>query len=103
MQKIIGFIIRHKIWMLAVCGGLALLSPFAAPTLAVGGSGDVLTGLLAALLARGCAPLDAAALAVYWHGHAGSLLEEDFPLRGNLPRDIADALPRVLKENGADA
>jgi ADP-dependent NAD(P)H-hydrate dehydratase / NAD(P)H-hydrate epimerase len=89
--------------VIAEPGGRAFLSPFAAPNLAVGGSGDVLAGLLAGLLARGLDPLDAAALAVYWHGHAGALLEEDFPLRGNLPRDIADALPRALKEFFDDA
>ena len=83
--------------------GRTLLSPFASPNLAVGGAGDVLAGLLASLLARGLAPLDASALAVYWHGHAGALLEEEYPLRGNLPRDIADALPRVPKEWLEDA
>lgn len=70
-------------------------SPFVAPCLAVGGSGDVLAGLIAALLAQNVPPIAAACLGVYWHGNAGLMLEEDFPLRGNTAREIADILPRA--------
>ena len=79
-------------------GGTVLLCPLAAPCLAVAGSGDVLSGLAGSLLARGLAPLDAAGLATYWHGSAGILLGQGFPGRGNLAREIADALPRALEE-----
>ncbi len=79
-------------------GGTVLLCPLAAPCLAVAGSGDVLAGLAGALLARGLAPLDAAGLATYWHGSAGILLGRGFPGRGNLAREITDALPRALEE-----
>ncbi|MEW5772644.1 MAG: NAD(P)H-hydrate dehydratase [Thermodesulfobacteriota bacterium] len=79
-------------------GGALLLCPLAAPCLAVAGSGDVLAGLAASLLARGLSPLDAAGLATYWHGSTGILLGRDFPGRGNLAREIADALPRALEE-----
>ena len=41
------------------------------PGMAAGGSGDVLSGLLAGLLAQGMAPMDAARAAVYLHGRAG--------------------------------
>ena len=44
------------------------------PGLAKGGSGDVLTGLIGGLLARGYSPEDAAALGVWIHGHAGDVL-----------------------------
>jgi NAD(P)H-hydrate epimerase len=79
-------------------GGTVLLCPLAAPCLAVAGSGDVLAGLTGALLAHGLDPLDAAGLATYWHGSAGILLGQGFPGRGNLAREIADALPRALEE-----
>jgi NAD(P)H-hydrate epimerase len=79
-------------------GGVLHLCPIAAPNLSVGGSGDVLAGIMAACLARGIAPLQAACLAVYWHGQCGELLARDFPGRGNLPTEIAHTLPLVLKE-----
>ncbi|MBU1612570.1 MAG: NAD(P)H-hydrate dehydratase [Proteobacteria bacterium] len=79
-------------------GGTAYLSSLSAPNLAVGGSGDVLSGLIAALLARSISPLPAACLGVYWHGVAGKMLETNFPGRGNLASQIADALPLALKE-----
>ncbi|MBF0481875.1 MAG: NAD(P)H-hydrate dehydratase [Desulfovibrionaceae bacterium] len=74
------------------------VSPFTAPCLAVGGSGDVLAGLVAALAAQGKSPLRAARLAVYWHGLAGKLLEKNYPRRGNLASEIAGALPEALTE-----
>ncbi|MBU1039632.1 MAG: NAD(P)H-hydrate dehydratase [Proteobacteria bacterium] len=74
------------------------LSPIVAPNLAVGGSGDVLAGVIAAILARGVAPLHAACLGVYWHGLCGLALADDFPARGNLASEIAHTLPHVLKE-----
>jgi len=69
------------------------LSPFASSNLAVGGSGDVLAGVIGSLIARGVPSFEAACLGVYWHGRAGISLNSDFPLRGNLARDIAYELP----------
>lgn len=74
------------------------LSPVSCPNLAVGGSGDVLTGLVAALMAAGNSPLQACRLGVYWHGLAGKRLEKLYPRRGNLASEIADALPFAIKE-----
>lgn len=79
--------------------GPAHLSPFAEPNLAVGGSGDVLAGIVGSLLARGLSPLHSTCLGVYWHGKCGATLARDFPGRGNLAQEIADALPRALKEH----
>ncbi|MCA1945885.1 MAG: NAD(P)H-hydrate dehydratase [Desulfovibrio sp.] len=71
----------------------------AAPCLATGGSGDVLAGCLGALMGLGRPPLEAACLAVLLHAEAGRLLETDYPCRGNYAREIADAIPRVIKEH----
>ncbi len=75
-----------------------VLSPFAVPQLAVAGSGDVLAGLLASLLAQGLNTRDAACLGVYLHGLAGYLLQTEFPCRGNTAQDIAAALIAAKKE-----
>lgn len=72
------------------------VSPFAAPNLSTGGSGDVLAGIMGSLLGRGFDPVDAANIGVYWHGLAGKELEKKYPFRGNLAREIADALPLVM-------
>ncbi|MDW8106199.1 MAG: NAD(P)H-hydrate dehydratase [Armatimonadota bacterium] len=50
------------------------LAPFAEPSLATGGSGDVLTGAIAGLLAQGLSPLHASIAGVYLHGSAGQSL-----------------------------
>lgn len=77
-------------------GGPIGLSPYDAPNLAVAGSGDVLAGCLAGLLARGADAASAAALAVVLHAEAGRALAEDYPYRGNTAAQIADALPAAV-------
>jgi NAD(P)H-hydrate epimerase len=75
--------------------GSVYISSLATASLAVGGAGDVLCGVISALLAKGLPPLEAANASVYWHGLAGMAMEKSFPRRGNLAREIADMLPRV--------
>lgn len=73
------------------------LSPFVVPTLAVGGSGDVLTGICTALAASGIPPHEAACLGVHIHGRCGELLSQHH-LRGHLAREIAKQIPAVWSE-----
>lgn len=72
------------------------ISPFSTSNLAIGGAGDVLSGIIGSLLARGLSPEQAACLGVYWHGLAGQELETSFPFRGNLAREIAEMLPKTV-------
>jgi NAD(P)H-hydrate epimerase len=76
-------------------GDIPALAPFAAPGLAVGGSGDVLGGVCATFLSKGYNSFMAAALGVYLHGKAGELLSAESPYQGCLAREIANALPKV--------
>lgn len=69
--------------------------PFIEPNLAVGGSGDVLAGIIAAYLAQGAEALPAACAGAYTHGLCGRMLREAAPLRGNLASDIAATIPRA--------
>lgn len=71
--------------------GTLLVNPTGSPTLATAGSGDVLGGMVAALLAKGCDAPDALGIAAYWHGLAGESLVGP----GALASEIADALPAV--------
>ena len=64
--------------------------------LATAGTGDVLTGMIATLLAQGLAPVDAARAAAYWHGRAGQLAHARRRvgvIAGDLPELLAEALP----------
>lgn len=91
-------VLKGPCTLVADPGGTAHVSPHISPALAVGGSGDVLAGVLGAALARGLAPLPSACLGVYWHGLCGLHLEKTYPRRGALAREIAEALPLVAKE-----
>ncbi len=60
--------------VVAEADGACALNPTGNPGLATGGTGDVLGGLLGALLAQGCAPFPAACAAVYLHGLAADVM-----------------------------
>ena len=62
------------------------------PGLARGGSGDVLSGIIASLMGQGADLFYGAALGVYLHGLAADKLAKEKPLYNILPRDIIDAL-----------
>ena len=64
--------------------------------LATAGTGDVLSGVIAALLAQGVPALDAAAAGAHVHGVAGSFCPE----RGTIASDVIDALPTALASIG---
>lgn len=67
------------------------------PGMAVGGSGDVLAGMIVSLLGQGLAPLEAAACGAWLHGAAGDLCADELGQYGMLPTDMLNALPRLLK------
>lgn len=68
------------------------------PGMATGGMGDVLTGLIAALIGQGLPPFDATCLGVYVHGRAGDLAAERIGPVGFLAREVADLIPVALVE-----
>ena len=67
------------------------------PGMACGGSGDVLTGLTAAVIGQGHSPFDAACLAVYCHGLAGDLATEEIGEPSLMADDLLDTLPEALR------
>lgn len=67
------------------------------PGMAVGGSGDMLAGMIVSLLGQGMGPLEAAECAVWLHGAAGDLCQKELGQYGMLPSDMLEALPRLMK------
>ena len=67
------------------------------PGMAVGGSGDVLAGMIVSLLGQGLRPLEAAACGAWLHGAAGDLCAQEMGEYGMLPSDMVNVLPRLLK------
>lgn len=78
-------------------GETTYINPTGNPGMAVGGSGDVLSGIITALLGQGMTPLEAAACGVWLHGRAGDLCAEELGQYGMLPTDMLSKLPRLLK------
>jgi NAD(P)H-hydrate epimerase len=75
--------------------GLVRINPTGNPFLATAGSGDVLTGMIGGLLARGVPPSDAASSAAYVHGLAGLLVGSERG-EGTLAGDLVDAIPDAV-------
>ena len=67
------------------------------PGMATGGTGDVLTGLIAAFIAQDMSPFDAAQLGVHIHGKAGDLAAECVGPVGMTASDLIDLLPLALR------
>jgi ADP-dependent NAD(P)H-hydrate dehydratase / NAD(P)H-hydrate epimerase len=76
--------------------GRVSINPTGNPGMGTAGSGDVLSGVIGALLAGGMSPWDAARAAVFVHGRAGDLAAAELGPRGLLARDIAARLPRAF-------
>ncbi len=76
-------------------GGSALLVSSGSARLSTAGSGDVLSGVIGAFLARGLEPLQAAGLAAHVHGRAAAVGGGEGLLAGDLPRLVADVLDSI--------
>ena len=68
------------------------------PGMSTAGSGDVLAGIIAALIGQGNAPVDAAINGVYIHGAAGDAAAEKKSMQGMIARDIISMLPSVIRK-----
>ncbi|MFN2135181.1 MAG: NAD(P)H-hydrate dehydratase [Candidatus Promineifilaceae bacterium] len=90
-------LLKGAFTVVASPGGACAVQPFANPLMAVGGSGDVLAGIIAAQLAQGMAPFDAAVLGAYLHGAAAELAAEKFGSAGLLSGELADWVPAARR------
>lgn len=78
-------------------GSRTYINPTGNPGMAVGGSGDLLAGILVSLLGQGIDPLRATAAAAWLHGAAGDLCAKEMGQYGMLPTDMLQRLPRLMK------
>lgn len=100
-----NFARRYQCWVvlkgyrstMASPAGAVWVNSSGGPNLATAGSGDVLTGVIAALLAQGLRPEAAVPCAVFLHGLAGDRLAERLGDRGTLASDIAKEIPKVIR------
>jgi hydroxyethylthiazole kinase-like uncharacterized protein yjeF len=83
--------------VIAAPDGHATILPFATPALATAGTGDVLAGTVAALLAQGLAPFDAAVVGGYLHGLAGEIAQREIGVAGAVAGDLLPRLPQAIK------
>lgn len=79
-------------------GGEIYCNPTGGPSLATGGSGDVLTGMILGLLAQGCPPVHAACAGVYLHGLAGDIAAREIGVAATIAGDLDRMLPKAIRE-----
>ncbi len=83
-------------------GGSMHVNTTGTAALSTAGTGDVLTGIIATLLAQGLSPIDAACAGAYWHGLAGRSAAAH-RARGVIARDVYESLAQALPQTGASA
>ncbi|MGH7283657.1 MAG: NAD(P)H-hydrate dehydratase, partial [Polyangiaceae bacterium] len=84
--------------LIADPSGKIVVGPRGSPALATAGSGDVLAGIVGAMLTS-LSPFEAACMGVYFHAHAGERWSAKNGDRGLLAREIAEQLPALLHEH----
>jgi len=86
-------VLKGAATVIASPDGRVCLNPTGNPALGSGGTGDVLTGLVAALLGQGVSAFEAAVIAVFVHGAAADRLAAVIGVSGLVAGDLADAVP----------
>ncbi len=83
--------------LVAAPDGTLYVNPTGNPGMASGGTGDVLTGVIAGFLAQGLTPLEAAVAGVYFHGLAGDLAAEQKGMLSLVAGDLLEFLPQATR------
>jgi hydroxyethylthiazole kinase-like uncharacterized protein yjeF len=91
-------VLKGAFTVIAAPDGRCRVSPFANPSLASAGTGDVLAGTITGLSAQGLELYDAAALGVYLHAAAGEKIKAEIGDTGMIASDLLPALPMVIKQ-----
>jgi hydroxyethylthiazole kinase-like uncharacterized protein yjeF len=97
-ERGVVLVLKGRPTVIATPAGGVYLNPTGNTGLATGGSGDVLTGLIAGFLAGGALPSDAAILGAYLHGYTADWLLRSHAERTILPSDLLNAFPYAMAE-----
>jgi len=98
MAQRVYLVLKGDASVISSPGGRTLLNPTGNAGMASGGTGDVLTGMVGALLARGRDPLAALYAAVYLHGLAGDLAARVKGEEGLIAGDLVEAIPEAIRQ-----
>lgn len=97
-ERIEGYVIvKGRYSALCSPDGHVAFNPTGNPGMATAGSGDVLTGIITALLARGCQRKEACLLGMYLHGLAGDIAAAELGQESLVAGDIVRCLPKAFK------
>lgn len=97
-ERLKGYVILKGHYTAICCpGGHILFNSTGNAGMATAGSGDVLTGIITGLLARGYKPEDACVVGVYLHGLAGDIAAQEVGEESLVASDIINCLPRAFK------
>ena len=91
-------VLKGAYTVIASPDGQSRISSIANPGLASAGTGDVLVGIIAGLLAQGLSLFDAAACGVFLHGEAGEMVRARLGNAGMIASDLLPVLPLVIKQ-----
>ncbi len=95
-------VLKGAFTVVAEPGGDTWVSPFALPALASGGTGDVLTGLIAGLMAQGAKPVEAARAGVFLHAVAAEQVLDCYGADRLLATDLLPEIPRAIRRVMSD-
>ena len=76
----------------------AIVNTSGNPGLATGGTGDVLSGMIASFIAQGITPFDAASLGAFIHGKTSDQLVIEKGYRGQIASDLIEKIPGVIAQ-----
>jgi hydroxyethylthiazole kinase-like uncharacterized protein yjeF len=91
-------VLKGAYTLIAGPDGRTMVSPFANPGLSSAGTGDVLAGVIAGLVAQGLKLPQAAACGVYLHAKAGEIVRQRLGEAGMLASDLLPALPEAIRQ-----
>ena len=97
-KKSVILVLKGAPSLIATPDGNVYINPTGNPGMATGGSGDVLTGIIAGLVAQNISPKNASMAGAYIHGYSGDIFSENETQTSLIAGDLLRNLPNALKQ-----